>query len=301
VLPRIVQSLSIFGLALFAVAGNAGETVSLVTAGASPQMVMDGFEFTEGPAADLEGNVYFTDIPNNKIYRWDTGSNEVTLYRSDLVEPNGMIFDSEGRLVICEMGKRRLVREEPDGQLTVLADSYEGQPLHMPNDLWIDAAGGIYFSDFSGPQAGGEGLQVYYVSTDGNVSRVTRDLVAPNGLIGTPDGKRLYVTDPGAGKTWFYDIVAPGELGPQQLFVAQPTDGMALDEHGNVYLSGEVVTVYSPAGQALEKVEIPGGSTNLTFGGRNGNTLFVAARGAVYSLQMTVTGAATPLQLQHTQ
>jgi len=294
------------------------ERRSLVQEGASPQKVKDGFAFTEGPAADSAGNVWFSDIPNSKIYRWDAGSGEISLHRSDLDEPNGLIFDAEGRLVICEMGKRRLVREEQDGELTVLADSYDGKPINMPNDLWIDAAGGVYFSDFSapprgdgpppgagdpppggvGPQLGGEGLQVYYVTADGAVIRVTHDLQAPNGLIGTPDGKRLYVTDPGAGKTWYYEILRPGELGAKQLFVDRFTDGMTLDEHGNVYFSGEDVTVYSPQGATLAVIPFPEHSANLTFGGVDATTLFVTGRNAVYTLDMAVAGAKTPLQLQ---
>lgn len=279
-------------------AAQVDEPYELVAVDAVPRQIKDGFAFTEGPAADRGGNVYFTDIPNHKIYRWDARSNEISLYRSDFDEPNGLIFDADGRLVICEMGKRRLVREERDGQLTVLADRYDGKPINMPNDLWIDAEGGIYFSDFSGPQAGGEGLQLYYVAADGVVKRVTSDLRSPNGLIGTPDGKRLYVTDPGAGKTWYYEILGPGELGAKQLFVDRFTDGMALDEHNNVYFSGEDVTVYSPQGDRLAAIPFPEQSANLTFGGVDGTTLFVTGRTAVYTLEMTVAGAMTPLQLQ---
>jgi gluconolactonase len=297
--PKLKPRLALLAALLCcAVAAHGGESLGLVAGGAAPQKVKDGFSFTEGPAADLAGNVYFTDIPNHEIHRWDAGSNEVSLYRADFNEPNGLIFDVEGRLVICEMGKRRLVREEKDGEVTVLADNYDGKPINMPNDLWIDAEGGVYFSDFSGPQAGGQGLQVYYVSADGVVNRVTDSLKAPNGLIGTPDGKRLYITDPGAGKTWYYEILGPGELGPQQLFIDQFTDGMTLDEHDNVYFSGEDIRVYSPQGELLEKIPFPEQSTNLTFGGLDGTTLFVTGRNAVYTLDMAVAGAMTPLQLR---
>jgi len=278
----------------------AAQEASFVAEDASPQQVSGEWGFPEGPAADLQGNVYFSDITNNKIYFWDASSNRVSLFRDDFELPNGLILDAQGRLVVCEMGRKQLVRIEPDGEITLLANSYEGKPINMPNDLWIDSTGGIYFSDFAGGPSGGgnnEALQVYYVSAAGAISRVTEGLTAPNGLIGTPDGKRLYVTDPGAGKTWFYEILGPGQLGEQQLFVDKFADGMALDEQNNLYFSGESVTLYSPDAAVLDVIEIPGGATNLTFAGADGKTLFVTGRGGVYTLQMNLQGAKTPLQL----
>jgi len=286
----------VWGLIQTAVAQGA----TLVAEGAAPRQLPGEWGFPEGPAADLQGNVYFSDISNNKIYFWNADTNQIVLYRDDFELPNGLMLDAQGRLVVCEMGRKRLVRIEEDGQITVLADSYQGKPINMPNDLWIDSAGGIYFSDFAGGPAGegnNEKLQVYYVSAKGDIWRVTEDLTAPNGLIGTPDGKRLYITDPGAGKTWFYEILGPGRLGEKQLFVDRFADGLALDEQNNLYFSGEQLTIYSPDAKVLDQIEFSGGATNMTFAGSDGKTLFVAGRGGLFTLRMNLAGAKTPLQL----
>jgi len=276
----------------------------LIKPGAELKKVADGFTFTEGPAADAEGNVYFTDIPNNRIMKWTWKDDAIAVYREDMPEANGLIFDAQGRLVICEMGTKRVLRDDMAGNISVIADSWnEGNP-NMPNDLWIDAAGGIYFSDFGGgggpgSTSTGGGLQVYYISPDEKtVTRVTDDLTAPNGLIGTPDGTTLYITDPGAGKTYSYQINPDASLSGKKLFCDQFTDGMAMDENGNLYFSGDnAVSVYSPDGKKIEEIPVPGRSANLTFAGPERKTLFITAQTTVYTLEMAVRGAATPLDM----
>lgn len=275
--------------------GDAGPM--LIKPGAELKKVADGFTFTEGPAADAEGNVYFTDIPNQRIWKWTWKDDAVTIYRENTGEANGLIFDAEGRMVICEMGNKRVTRDDMAGSISVLADNWnEGHP-NMPNDLWIDAGGGIYFSDFSGPGSStGGGLQVYYISPDGEMAvRATNDLVAPNGLIGTPDGKTLYVTDPGAGKTFAYKINPDASLSEKNLFCSQFADGMAMDEKGNLYFSGDAsVIVFSPSGSKIEEISLPERSANLTFAGPGLKTLFITARTSVYTLEMAVKGAPAP-------
>lgn len=272
----------------------------LVSPEAGLKKVADGFTFTEGPAADAEGNVYFTDIPNQQIFKWTWKDDGVTLYRENTGEANGLIFDARGRMVICEMGNKRLTRDDMAGNISVVADDWnEGRP-NMPNDLWIDADGGIYFSDFGMRESGAEGgLQVYYISPGGKgVARATDDLTAPNGLIGTPDGKTLYVTDPGAGKTFSYHINADASLSDKTLFCNQPTDGMAMDEKGNLYFSGDsAITVFSPEGKKIGEISMPGRSANLTFAGPERKTLFITAMTSVYTLEMMVRGAPTPLDI----
>lgn len=272
----------------------------LVKPGATLKKVADGFTFTEGPAADAEGNVYFTDIPNNRILKWTWKDESIAVYREGTAEANGLIFDAQGRLVICEMGTKRVLRDDMVGNITVIADSWNDGNPNMPNDLWIDAEGGIYFSDFSGPGSSTDGgLQVYYISPDGkSVTRATDDLTAPNGLIGTPDGMTLYITDPGAGKTFSYQINPDASLSNKTLFCDQSTDGMAMDENGNLYFSGdEAVTVFSPDGKKIEEIAVPGRSANLTFAGPNRKTLFITAQTTVYTLEMAVRGAPTPLDM----
>jgi gluconolactonase len=274
----------------------------LITPDAKVKKVQSGFTFTEGPAADAEGNIYFTDIPNQKILKWSYKGGSIALYRQDSGQANGLMFNKEGHLIICEMANKRVTLDDMKGNITVLADNYKGKELHMPNDLWIDPRGGIYFSDFTmlaptGTQK--ETLQVYYIPPDNNgLIRATDNLVAPNGLIGTPDGKTLYIADMGAGKTWRYKIQSDGILTDQQVFCEQGSDGMALDEKGNVYTTGDTaIQVYNQDGKKIEEIVIPERPSNMTFGGKERTTLFITARTSVYTIDMTVRGAPTPLDL----
>ena len=272
------------------------QSSGLIAPDAELKEVKTGFTFTEGPAADSNGDIYFTDIPEQKIYKWTWADGAIELIRENTGEANGLMFDSKERLVVCEMGNNRVTRDDLNGNITVLADAYNGQKLHMPNDLWIDSKGGIYFSDFTGPDgADGEGLQVYYITRDGIVIQVTDDLKAPNGVIGTPDGKLLYVTDPGARKTWSFTINSDGSLSDKKLFCDQATDGMALDEKNNVYFSDGFI--FSPEGELIEEIDLPQRGANLSFGGKDRKTLFITAMSSVYTLEMTVKGAPTPLDL----
>jgi gluconolactonase len=262
--------------------------------------VQSGLTFTEGPAADADGNIYFVDIPAERILKWTWADGKITVYKEKSGQANGLIFDAKGRLVICEMGNNRVTRDDMKGNITVLADSYNGKKLNMPNDLWIDSKGGIYFSDFTGPGTTNEGgLQVYYISPDGKtVSRATNDLVAPNGLIGTPDGKTLYITDPGAKKTYSYKINPDATLTDKKVFCEQSTDGFKLDEKGNLYFTGDTgITIFSPKGEKIDEIPMSGRCANLTFGGKDRKTLFIAGGDSVYTLEMAVKGAPTPLDL----
>jgi len=153
----------------------------------------DGFNFTEGPAADAEGNVCFTDIPNSRIHKWSDG--EIYVFQENSQQANGLAFDLQANLIACKHGSRAIVSIDPQGNETVLADTYKGKKLNSPNDLWIDAKGGIYFTD---PRYGNrdgvvqDGEHVYYLTPGGKkLIRVIDNLIKPNGLIGTPDGKIL--------------------------------------------------------------------------------------------------------------
>jgi gluconolactonase len=250
------------------------------------------FKFTEGPAADKEGNVFFTDIPNSRIHKWSV-EGTLSTFLENSRQANGLYFDKDGNLIACAGGTGQMISIDPAGTITVLADSFEGKPFNSPNDLWIDPAGGIYFTD---PRYGSRdnlpqgGEYVYYLSPDRKrVIRVIDEMVRPNGLIGTPDGK-LYVADHGAEQTFLYTINPDGTLTEKRLFVPQGADGMTIDERGNVYLTGEAVTVYDANGQLIQTIAVPERPSNVTFGGKDNKTLFITARSSLYSIEMQVAG-----------
>ena len=271
---------------------NAAPQSTLIRPGAEIRCLASGLRFSEGPVCDAAGNIYFSDVPGNRILIW-TLNGELKTCREKSGGANGLHLDSDGSMVICEGGSRRLVRDNLKGQITVLADTYDGKKLNSPNDLWIDPAGGIYFTD---PRYGKtddleqDGMHVYYLPKSGGLKRVLSDLQKPNGIIGTRDGKTLYVADDGARKVWAYSVARDGSLKYKRLFADQGSDGLALDDQGNVYLTDKRVDVYSSQGHLLESISFPEEPSNLVFGGKDRKTLFVTARTSIYSLDMQVAG-----------
>jgi len=272
-----------------------GTGTGLIAPGATLKTVPSTFVFSEGPAADADGNIYFSDILAGQIWKWSWKDGTVSLYKENLSEPNGLYFDSNGRLVICEMKKNRVLLDDMNGNITVITDSYNGKKLHMPNDLWIDPRGGIYFSDFTGPgEEAGEGLQVYYIAPDTKtLTKVTTDLEHPNGVIGTPNGKTLYIAE--LNVVWVFDIQPDGSLSGKRYFCGENSDGFTMDEKNNLYCTGEKITIYNPQGEKIEEIETP--ASNLTFGGKNRTTLFITARESISTLEMSVKGAPTVLDM----
>lgn len=268
----------------------------LVTPGEEVEHLHGGFLFTEGPAADAKGNVFFTDIRNNRIHRWST-EGELSVFREDSGGANGLYFDRKGNLLACEGGRHRVVSITPAGEVTVLTESFEGQPFNRPNDLWITPKGGVYFTD---PMYGrGErtqgGEHVYYLLPDrSGVKRVIDDMVRPNGIIGTPDGKTLYVTDHGGKKTYRYRTLPDGSLSGRALLADIGSDGMTLDERGNLYLTEDGVRVFAPDGKEVGRIVTPERPANVTFGGADGRTLFITARTGLYAVKMAVSGSERP-------
>lgn len=251
-----------------------------------------GFQFTEGPAADKDGNVFFTDIPNNRIHKWSVDA-ALSTFLENSRGANGLFFDKDGNLIACAGGTGQIISIDPAGNIAVVADSYEGKPFNSPNDLWVDPAGGVYFTDPRyGPRENlpQDGEHVYYLSPDRKtVTRVMNDMVRPNGIIGTGDGK-LYVADAGAGQTYVCQVNPDGTLSDKKLFAPQGSDGVTLDERGNLYLTGDAVNVYDPNGQLIHTLAVPEKPSNLCFGGKDKKTLFITARTSLYSIQMQVTG-----------
>jgi gluconolactonase len=250
------------------------------------QKLCGDFKFTEGPAADKHGNVFFTDIPNNRIHTWSVDGT-LTTFMEDTGGANGLYFDAAGNLIACAGGLRKLISIDPQKHVTVLAETYNDKSFNSPNDLWIDARGGIYFTD---PRYGSrdnlpqDGEHVYYLSPDRKqVTRVINDMVRPNGVLGTPDGKRLYVADHGDGKTFVYTIQPDGTLADKKLFAEQGSDGMTLDANGNLYLTSEAVDVYDPSGKKIRTIDVPEKPSNVCFGGKEGTTLFITARTSLYA------------------
>lgn len=281
----------VFTLALLLISVTNGQAQSdnkNISSQSTVLKLADGFKFTEGPASDKEGNIYFTDIPNSRIHKWSVDG-KLSTFLENSGQANGLFFDKYGNLIACAGGTGKVVSIDPQGSISVLADRYDGKSFNSPNDLWIDPNGGIYFTD---PRYGSRenlpqnGEHVYFLSADRKkLVRVIDDMVRPNGVIGTPDGQLLYVADHGANKTYVYKIQPDGTLSDKKLFVEQGSDGMTLDKQGNVYLTAQAVTIYDPAGTLIQTIEVPETPSNVCFGGKDKKTLFITARTSLYSIQ----------------
>lgn len=250
------------------------------------------FQFTEGPAADPEGNLVFTDLRVSRIYLY-TIDGEIRLVRDDTGGANGLYFDTSGNLIACESERGRITAMSPEGEISVLINEYKGNRFNKPNDLWIDPKGGIYFTDplYGRGEKSQDGEHVYYLSPDRKrVTRVIDYFTRPNGLIGTPDGKILYVADAGGGKIWKYTIKGDASLSDKALFAEASSDGMTIDAYGNVYATQQNVLIFNPDGELIAQIETPDRPTNVTFGGKSRRTLFITARTHFCSVRMNVRG-----------
>ena len=273
---------------------------SIVVKKAELEKVADGFSFTEGPAVQRVGDVYFTDQPNNKIHKWSATRNEVSVFLEDSGRSNGLYFDREGNLIACADMENQLWSIDDKGNKKVLIENFQGKKLNGPNDLWISPYGGIYITDplykrpywDRDPEMQQNGEHLYFLSADRvQLFRVDETLVKPNGVVGTYDGKKLYVADIGANKTYVYNIEEDGYLTDKQLFVEMGSDGMTIDHRGNVYLTGNGVTVFNSKGDQIAQIPVDEKWTsNVVFGGTDRKTLFITAMGSVYTLQMKVRG-----------
>lgn len=264
--------------------------------------VQDGFSFTEGPAVNRFGDVYFTDQPNNRIHVWNAISNSVSVFKENAGRSNGMYFMLDGTLITCADEKNELWSIAKTGEPTVLITAFKGKKLNGPNDVWLVPKGGLYFTDPLYPRPYWEGIRtpekqqdgehVYYLSADKTqLFRVAEDLVKPNGIVGTPDGKYLYVADIGAKKTYKYEIREDGYLTGKTVFCEMGSDGMTIDDRGNVYLTGDGVTVFNKTGEKIAHIPVPAKWTaNVVFGALDRKTLFITAMDAVYTLKMKARG-----------
>jgi gluconolactonase len=281
---------------------TAAQEDSIVSAQEKLRHISGRFGFTEGPASDGKGNIFFTDQPNNKIWKFGTDG-RLSVFMDRAGRSNGMYFDKKGNLITCADEKNQLWSIDRKGKVTVILKDFHGHRFNGPNDLWIDPTGGIYFTDpyfqrdywqRKHPDSTLGGEKLYYLPSGGQEAVVADgDLRKPNGLIGTPDGKWLYVSDMGKGKIFRYRIAENGSLKDRQVFVEDLSDGMTIDNQGNIYLAGNGVTVYNREGKKIKHIEVPEKWTaNLCFGGRKKNMLFITASASVYTLRMRVRGGA---------
>jgi gluconolactonase len=277
---------------------NAQTDTGIIADGAKPQLISRNFKFTEGPATDKQGNIYFTDQPNNKIWIYKTDGS-LTLFLDSAGRSNGLHFDKKGNLLACADEQMQLWSIDRYKKITVLINDVNNKKLNGPNDLWVSPRGAVYFTDpyyqrswwtRTKPELEGEKV---YVLTRGSKTPVpvVDTLQRPNGIVGTPDGKYLYVADIKANKTYRYTINKDGSLSPAQLFVNMGSDGITLDNKGNVYLTGRGVTVFNSQGQQIAHIPVPEKWTaNVAFGGQQRNKLFITASEAIYVLDMKVKG-----------
>ncbi|MBT8184813.1 MAG: SMP-30/gluconolactonase/LRE family protein [Eudoraea sp.] len=271
----------------------------LIAPGAELHLVAADYEFTEGPAVDRHGNVYFTDQPNNRILKWSAEDGTVSTFLKPAGRANGLFFDHEGNLLAAADENFELWRIDSEKNVTVLLDEFEGKKFNGPNDLWVDPDGGIYFTDpyYQRPywdrnEKEMEHKQVYYFRPDtGRVTVAASDFVQPNGIVGSADGKTLYIADIGDKKTYVYTINEDHSLSDRKLFCELGSDGMTIDQQGNVYLTGDGVTVFNSQGAKILHIPVPQKWTaNVTFGGKDRNVLFITAMNSVYTLEMNVSG-----------
>lgn len=292
-LPNLL--LFFFNSALFA---QDFDTLKIVEHGAKLIQISNQFKFTEGPSADKKGNVFFTDQPNNKIWKYDING-QLTVFLEESGRSNGLFFDKKGNLFACADEQNEIWKISKKGNHSVVLNNFMSKKFNGPNDLWIDKKGGIFFTDpyyqrvyWSRKKAEIDAQRVYYLSK-GNMQAiiVEETLKQPNGIIGSKDGKHLFVADIKDNKTYKYDIGENGKLLNRILFVAQGSDGMTMDNLGNLYLTGKGITIYNKKGEKIGKIPVPSNWVgNVCFGGKNNNLLFITASESIYTLKMNVKG-----------
>jgi gluconolactonase len=280
---------------------------------AAVERIATGCRWVEGPVWFGDHRcLVWSDIPNNRMLRWDEATGAVTLFRSPSNYANGNTRDRQGRLVSCEHLTRRVTRTEHDGSITVLIDRFDGKPLNAPNDVVVASDGSVWFtdpgygimSDYEGRRAAFElPTAVYRLDPDrGRVEPVVHNLERPNGLCFSPDESRLYVVDSGSEprSIHVYDVTQ-GRVGAGRRFVDMSpgsSDGIRCDAEGNLWAAAggggdgyDGVQVFAPDGTRIGQIVLPETCANLCFGGSARNRLFMAASRSVYAVYLNTTGA----------
>lgn len=271
---------------------------NVIAPGATLQKLAGGFAFTEGATCDKDGNVFFVDQPNNRIMEWST-EGKLSTFMQPSGHANGMEFDADGNLIACADEHNELWSIATNRAVTVLVTNFEGKYLNGPNDVWIAPNGGIYITDpfyrrtwWDHTTKALPNEEVFYLSPNRqHLTRVTDDLKKPNGITGAPNGKTLFVGDIAADLTWSYKILPDGSLTNKILFCHKGSDGMTIDEVGDLYLTGYGVTIFDQRGTRIGHISVPENWTgNLCFGGKDRRTLFITASQSLYCIQMRVRG-----------
>jgi gluconolactonase len=295
---RLTSALLALSLSLSPAPAAAAET-GVLAPGAKLEKLAGDFAFTEGPTCDAGGNLFFTDQPNDRILKWSTDGT-LSTFLQPAGRSNGMHFAPDGRLIACADEKNELWAISPDGKATVLWKEHLAKPLNGPNDVWVHPSGGIYFTDpfykrpwWSHATMPQDGQHVYYLAPGADeLVRVADDLTQPNGIIGSPDGRTLYVADIAAKRTWRYEIREDGRLAGKTLVCEHGSDGMTLDDEGHLYLTGDGVRVFDREGRQVEHVLVPEPWTaNVSFCGADRRTLFITASKGLYSVRTRTKGA----------
>jgi gluconolactonase len=279
-------------IAVVAVACTSSHTNQIVADNAELELVSNQFSFTEGPIADSTGNVYFTDQPNNKIYRYTIDGN-LEVFLEDAGRANGLYFDAEGILWACadEFNQLWIISKEKEPTVVLNLDSLAS--FNGPNDIWIHEKGFVYFTDpmYQRPywHTAHDTLKyqgLYTLNGSGEAILSDSSLVQPNGIVGDSKNNLLYVADIGAGKTYQYELLPDGSLSTKRLFVEKGSDGMTLDDKGNLYLTGEGVDVFDSEGAHLCHIDVPEKWTaNVCFGGAKLDHLFITASKSLYKIK----------------
>jgi len=277
---------------------------NLIAPGATVEKVAGGFVFTEGPVWHPSGRLFFSDlrVPGGKTYTWNPQEG-ATAYREPTNRGNGLAFDPEGRLVICEHGARRLTRQEKDGRIATVVDRYQGKRLNSPNDLAVTPDGSIYFTDIRRNLPKGEACEldasgVYRLRPDGELQLIDDEMETPNGIAFSPDRKRLYVADTNKQQLWAFDVAADGRAIHKRLFAeTKPAwapglpsrpDGLKTDVKGNLYVAvvETGVWVFDKNGRHLGVIPIPEKPANVAFGDADFRTLYITASTGVYRIRL---------------
>ncbi|WP_328920012.1 SMP-30/gluconolactonase/LRE family protein [Streptomyces sp. NBC_00208] len=273
------------------------------------EVLHDGCRWAEGPLyLPAWRQLIWSDIPNDRILRWDEATGTVGVFRTPAGHSNGNTLDRQGRLVTCEQGNRRVTRTEADGTVTVLADRYAGKRLNSPNDSVVRSDGTIWFSDpdfgitsdYEGHRAESEigACNVYRIDpATGDVHLAADGFAGPNGVILSPDEKRLYVSDSRTARIQMFDIREDGTLSDGKVFAEGRGnvrfDNIRFDDEGRLWAAAldDSVHCYHPDGTLIGRLRVPEPVSNIAFGGPKNNRLFITATTSLYSLVMSVTGA----------